>query len=75
MTMPFKDGTLCLLCKMYNEVLILGNDNIPWNSIVQFKYNAIATGAAINMQVYINATVEANVLYHDDHVIRGVLLC
>jgi hypothetical protein len=75
MTMPFKDGTLCLLCKMYNEVLILGNDNIPWNSIVQFKYNEIATGAAINMQVYINATVEANVLYHDDHVIRGVLLC
>ena len=75
MIMPFKDGTLCLLCKIYNEVFILGNDNIPWNSIVQFKYNVIATGAAINMQVYINATIEAYFLYYDDHVIRGVLLC
>jgi hypothetical protein len=27
------------------------------------------------MQVYINATIEAAVLYYDDHVLRGVLLC
>jgi hypothetical protein len=44
MTVPFEDGTLCLSCKKYTEVLILGNDNIPWNSIVHLKYNAIATG-------------------------------
>jgi hypothetical protein len=50
------------------------NYNILWNSLVRFQYNAIATTDAINMQVYINATIEGDVLRYDDHVIRGMLL-
>ena len=38
------------------------------------QYNVIATIDAFNMQVYINATIEGDVLYYDDHVVRGMLL-
>jgi hypothetical protein len=39
-----------------------------------FQYNAIATTDAFNMQVYVNTTIEGDVLRYDDHVIRGMLL-
>jgi hypothetical protein len=41
---------------------------------MRFQYNAIATVDAFNLQVYINATIEGDVLCYDDHVIRGMLL-
>jgi thiamine transporter ThiT len=74
MAMPSEYGTWSILCKTYTEELIMRNYNIFWNSIVRFQYNAIATGDAFNIQVYINATIEGDVLRYDDHVIRGMLL-
>jgi hypothetical protein len=72
--MPSEYGTWSSSCKTYSEELIMRNYNILWNSLVRFQYNAIATTDAINMQVYINATIEGDVLRYDDHVIRGMLL-
>jgi hypothetical protein len=74
MAVPSEYGTWSSLCKTYSEELIMQNYNIVWNSIVRSQYNAIATADAFNMQVYINATIEGDVLCYDDHVIRGMLL-
>jgi hypothetical protein len=74
MAVPSEYGTWSSLCKTYSEELIMQNYNIVWNSIVRSQYNAIATVDAFNMQVYINATIEGDVLRYDDYVIRGMLL-
>jgi thiamine transporter ThiT len=74
MAVPSEYGTWTSSYKTYTEELIMRNYNIFWNSIVRFQYNAIATGDAFNIQVYINATIEGDVLRYDDHVIRGMLL-
>jgi hypothetical protein len=71
--MPSEYGTWSSSCKIYSEKLIMQNYNILWNSLVRFQYNAIATTDAFNMQVYIYATIEGDVLRYDDHVIRSMM--